>query len=100
MAFCAIKAAEQTQDILAETRTVLDHHLKNLTATFIAISPRGRSLQGSMCPKQHLFIQDLIMHLTRIYHLSLQMCLKCRNIYFNDKMSNFYLFLLLQTHGT
>lgn len=55
MAFCAIKAAEETQDVLAETRTVLDHHLKNLTATFIAISPRGRSQQGSMCPKQDLF---------------------------------------------
>lgn len=55
MAFCAIKAAEQIQDILAETCTVLDHHLKHLTASFVAISPRGRSQQGSTCPKQDLF---------------------------------------------
>lgn len=46
------------------------------------------------------FLQDLIMHLTRIYHFSLQTCLKCRNIYFNDKSWEFDIFLLLQTHGT
>lgn len=55
MAFCAIKAAEQKQDFLAETHTVLDQHLKNLTAPFVAVLPRGRSQQGSMCPKHDLF---------------------------------------------
>lgn len=37
------------------------------------------------------FLQDLITHLTRIYHLSLQMCLKCRNIHFSDKSWDFFI---------
>lgn len=43
------------------------------------------------------FLQDLITHLTRIYHLSLQMCLKCRNIHFSDKSWDF-LSLLVTTN--
>lgn len=55
MASCTIKGAEGMQDILGEKSTALDHRLKNLTATFIAISPSGRPEQGSTCPKCDLF---------------------------------------------
>lgn len=50
MAFCTIKAAKGTEDILGETSTALDHWLKNLTATFIAISPSERPKQDFTYP--------------------------------------------------